>query len=278
VADSAFLEQSYAAYSQVENEFQRVMDESLHPRRPGMLDDMVAGLELPAGAAALDVGCGEGGHAIELARRFGLRVLGVDPVRSQVEIARQHLADAARNQPGLSEMVRFALGRAEDLPAGSDSMNLVWCRDVLVHSDDSGSAYREFARVLRPGGWALVYQMFTTSRLEPAEAALLLPVLGCAAASMRPAATEAAIEAAGLRIAQRIVLDSEWGEYAQESSGAGGRQLLHAARLLRDPRRYVRRFGQANYDIALADCLWHIYRMIGKLSARVYLLSPEDAG
>jgi len=95
---------------------------------------------------------------------------------------------------------------------------------------------------------------------------------------MRPEVAEAAIEAAGLRIVQRIVLDSEWGEYAQESSGAGGRQLLHAARLLRDPSQYIRRFGQANYDIALADCLWHIYRMIGKLSARVYLLSPADAG
>jgi hypothetical protein len=28
-----------------------------------------------------------------------------------------------------------------------------------------------------------------------------------------------------------------------------------------------------NYDIKLADCLWHVYRMIGKLSSRVYLLS-----
>lgn len=33
------------------------------------------------------------------------------------------------------------------------------------------------------------------------------------------------------------------------------------------------RFGKQNYDIKLGDCLWHIYRMIGKLSSRVYLLS-----
>lgn len=31
------------------------------------------------------------------------------------------------------------------------------------------------------------------------------------------------------------------------------------------------------YD--LGDCLWHIYRMIGKLSGRVYMLSaPDDFG
>jgi hypothetical protein len=32
---------------------------------------------------------------------------------------------------------------------------------------DLGRAYREFRRVLRPGGRALIYQMFATSLLEP---------------------------------------------------------------------------------------------------------------
>jgi len=63
------------------------------------------------------------------------------------------------------------------------------------------------------------------------------------------------------------------GEHAQEHTRRPGRHLLHAARLIRDPDRYIARFGQANYDIKLGDCLWHIYRMIGKLSSRVYLLS-----
>ena len=55
--------------------------------------------------------------------------------------------------------------------------------------------------------------------------------------------------------------------------GTPAGNLPHAARLIRDPARYITRFGQANYDIKLGDCLWHIYRMIGKLSSRVYLLS-----
>jgi hypothetical protein len=54
---------------------------------------------------------------------------------------------------------------------------------------------------------------------------------------------------------------------------------LHAARLLREPERYITRFGKQNYDIKPGDCLWHVYRMIGKLSSRVYLLSaPNDFG
>jgi hypothetical protein len=70
-----------------------------------------------------------------------------------------------------------------------------------------------------------------------------------------------------------VILGTEWGEYTQEHGPRPDRHLLHAARLIRDPGRYISRFGQENYDIKLGDCLWHIYRMIGKLSSRVYLLS-----
>ncbi len=68
-------------------------------------------------------------------------------------------------------------------------------------------------------------------------------------------------------------LGSEWGEYAQEHGDQAVRRLLHTARLLRQPDRYIERFGREAYDIAVGDCLWHVYRMIGKLGPRVYLLS-----
>jgi hypothetical protein len=35
----------------------------------------------------------------------------------------------------------------------------------------------------------------------------------------------------------------------------------------------VGQFGQAAYDIMLSDCFWHVYRMLGKLQGRAYLLS-----
>jgi hypothetical protein len=52
-------------------------------------------------------------------------------------------------------------------------------------------------------------------------------------------------------------IGSEWGELAEEENGKPGRRLLWAARLLRDPERYVARFGRANYEVMLGDCLWH---------------------
>jgi hypothetical protein len=84
--------------------------------------------------------------------------------------------------------------------------------------------------------------------------------------SLRPDEIEEAIERAGLAIDERIDYQGEWGERSQEREGTPGQRLLFASRLLREPDRYIRRFGQDNYDIMLGDCLWHVYRLIGKLT------------
>jgi SAM-dependent methyltransferase len=256
---------AHDAYDLIEESFNEALDESLRPSGPASLYDYVAELGLPAGAIAVDAGCGDGEFAVELARRFGFQVTGVDPVPRCVA--------AARASVGRGVAVRFEAGTAEHLPVPAASADLIWCRDVLSLVEDPGAAYREFRRVLKPGGRAVIYQMFTTSGLEPAEAAFLLPVMGCSPVPMDPERTEAAIADAGLRIDRRVVLGPEWGEYVQEHTQRPGRHLLHAARLIRDPDRYITRFGRQNYDIKLGDCLWHIYRMIGKLSSRVYVLS-----
>ena len=56
---------------------------------------------------------------------------------------------------------------------------------------------------------------------------------------------------------------------------AGGRRLVHAARLLRDPQRYINEFGESNYRVMLGDCLWHVYRMIGKLHGAAFIFSSH---
>jgi SAM-dependent methyltransferase len=263
----------YDAYPRVEEEFQSALDVSLNPRGPEMLYDLVRDLRLPQGASVIDLGCGEGKHTLELASRFGFHVLGVDPVERHIELAYEALAELATHQPELREQVRFELGTAETIPAENASADLVWCRDVLVHVAALDRAYASCRRVLRDGGHMLVYQMFGTERLEPREAAWLWDTMGVAPESARPERTEAAIAQAGFRVEQWIELGSEWGERAEERADQGTRHLLHAARLLRAPERYIAQFGQAAYDVMLGDCLWHIYRMIGKLSPRIYLLS-----
>jgi SAM-dependent methyltransferase len=251
------IEESYTEFPPIEEAFRAALDESLRPRSPDLLYEIVAELRLPEGSPVVDVGCGDGTHSHRLAERFGFSVVGIDPFPPDVDEGR----------------VRFVRGSAEALPVDDGTVDLVWCRDILVHVADLDGAYAEFHRVLRYGGHALVYQTFATGRLEPREAEWLWRALGVVVASAASARAEAAIAASGLRIEERIDLGSEWGEWTEEQSGAVARKLLHAARLLRQPDRYRARFGEAAYEIALGDCLWHVYAMLGKLERRVYLLT-----
>lgn len=261
------------AFDAVEEQLNRLLDQTLTPRGPDMLFDLVQALGLQPGAIALDAGCGAGRHATELAQRFGLNVIGVDPVLRQATATQGELAGQTPAKSDAGGEVFFCRGAIEALPLKDRSVDLVWCRDVLEQVADLEASYAELRRVLKPGAHAVVFQTFATDLLQPAEAAWLLPTMGCIASSMDPARTEAAIRAAGLLIERREVLGSEWGQYAQEQTGRGAEKLLHAARLIQDPDRYIRVFGRQNYEIALGDCLWHVYRLIGKLSDRVYLLT-----
>jgi SAM-dependent methyltransferase len=255
-------EHAYDEFPLVEEEFGAALDVSRNPRGPDQLYDIVAALGLPRGASVLDVGCGQGRHAARLRDRFGFAVTGVDPVPRQLEVART-------TAPG----VAFVLGSAESIPAEDSSVDLVWCRDVLILVPEPAAAYAEFHRVLKPGGRALVYQMHATELLEPAERRFLIGALGISDAAADVAATDAAIAASGLRVLETFDIGSEWGEYAQERSGRPGRNLLRAARLRSHADEYVGRYGRQNYDTMLGDCLWHVYAMIGKLTRRAVLLA-----
>ena len=261
------LIEDYDYYPRIEAEFQSVLDQSLNPRGPELLYEIVGDLELPPKADALDLGCGEGRFAIQLARRFAFRVTGIDPVPRNIEVSNQALSAATKRDPQLADLIRFEVGAAEALALAESSIDLIWCREVLVLVEDLENAFAECRRVLRPEGRMLIYQNCRTDQLEPREAELLAETGRFDAREM-----EAAFETAGFEAEQFIDLGSEIGEHIEEQSGEANRRLRHAARLLRDPDRYIAQFGQTAYDIMLGDCLWHIYRMIGKLSGRVYLL------
>jgi SAM-dependent methyltransferase len=253
--------------------FDAALDQSLAPRGSSLLFDLVAGLGLPAGSLAVDVGARDGRHCIELSRRFGFTVHGVEPVRVHLEGAADALAALAAAEPEVAARVRVDEGVAERLAEPDGSVDLIWCRDVLVHVEDLAAVFREFGRVLRPGRAAVIYQMTATGWLTPAEAARLWPPLGVHASSVDPQRFEAAIAAGGLRIERCIQLGGEWRERDEEDGGGRtSRQLLHVSRLLRNRPAYQERFGADAYEAMLGNGLWGVYQMIGKLNPRVYVL------
>ena len=260
----------HSSFDEIEASFHAALELSLDPSGPDSLFDVVGGLGLPAGSTAVDVGCGRGRQSVELARRFGFEVLGIDPV-ARYEPTERDLASA----PPPTGSVRFASGTAEEIPVGPSSVDLVFCRESLMFTDLDAAA-AELRRVLRPGGRGVVYLVLDGPLMSEPDSLHLATVMH--GRSLRPAQIEAALEGGGLVVDERIDDGGEWGELSQERDGIPAQRLLYASRLLRRPERYISQFGQDNYDIMLADCLWHVYRLIGKLTgyACTFTRPPTD--
>ncbi len=92
------------------------------------------------GQSVLDVACGTGLLARELARRKG-KVVGLDCNDLMLAVARQKAPD-----------IDFQKGRAEELPFTADSFDAVTCQFGLMFFDDQKRALSEMWRVLKPGG------------------------------------------------------------------------------------------------------------------------------
>jgi len=107
-----------------------------------------ARLPLRAGQRLLDIGCGEGRHALAASLLDGLEVLAVDLNADDLATGRDKACDFLGTSPGPHWLCASALR----LPFADDSVDHIICSEVLEHLPDYRSALRELQRVLRPGG------------------------------------------------------------------------------------------------------------------------------
>jgi 2-polyprenyl-6-hydroxyphenyl methylase/3-demethylubiquinone-9 3-methyltransferase len=120
---------------------------------------------LPRDAEVLDLACGSGPHVLAWAER-GYRVTGVDFDHALLVAGRTRVARGATPAPGVMAVPAPAwnCGDATRLPYRDGSFDLVFCNSLLEHVPDWRAVLSETARVLRPGGVAVVY---TTNRTCP---------------------------------------------------------------------------------------------------------------
>ncbi len=102
-------------------------------------------LNLAVDQRLLDLGCGEGAAARQLARSVGCEVHGIDLVPDQIAAAQQ----VARDQgcPG----VHFAVGDIVSLPFPDGHFQAAMSLETLLHLHDRREAFAEIARCLAPG-------------------------------------------------------------------------------------------------------------------------------
>ena len=103
----------------------------------------------------LDVGTGPGWLLLKLqANCPDLRLVGADIAPGMVAQARKNATAAGR-----ANRIEFVQGSADQLPFPGASFDLVVSSGSLHHWKAPVAGLDEIHRVLRPGGWALIYDL-----------------------------------------------------------------------------------------------------------------------
>jgi SAM-dependent methyltransferase len=111
----------------------------------------------------LDVGCGQGGPTLELARLSGGLITGLDIDPSALdELARRAAGE------GLSDCVQVVRGSMADIDFGDESFDVIWAEGSM-HVFGFERALSEWRRFIRPGGFLVVHEMIWLRPDPPAE-------------------------------------------------------------------------------------------------------------
>jgi len=104
--------------------------------------------KLAPGLRVLDVGCGTGYTACEIAREYGSRVMGIDISETMISKAKQRA-----RKDSLEDMVEFRVADVFSLPFEDGSFDVALFESVLTPIPGSKvDALKEVVRVVVPGG------------------------------------------------------------------------------------------------------------------------------
>jgi demethylmenaquinone methyltransferase / 2-methoxy-6-polyprenyl-1,4-benzoquinol methylase len=152
----------FAPLAPTYDRYARLLSFGQDPRWRGFL---VSRIEARPGDTVLDVATGTAAVALELTRRYGCRVVGVDQSRDMLAEGRRRVEAV-----GLEGRIELVEAQAEGLPFEAKSFDALTFTYLLRYVDDPAATLRELARVVRPGGRIAMLEFFLP-RFAPARLA-----------------------------------------------------------------------------------------------------------
>jgi len=128
------------------------------PGGTGNVAKLLAGTR-PEGKRILDIGCGIGGPAMDMARIHGAEVVGID--------LEAQLIDRATTVAGASELLdrcTFQCVTSGPLPFPERAFDIVVSSGAITQTEDKASMFAECHRVLKPGGYLSCYEWMRSDR------------------------------------------------------------------------------------------------------------------
>lgn len=122
---------------------------------------LAAKIGIEEGDRVLDVGCGVGGPAREMAKFTGAHITGLNNNDYQIERATRY----ARRE-GLSHQLKFVKGDFMQMSFPENTFDNVYSIEATVHAPSLEHVYSEIFRVLKPGGTFGVYEWLMTDAYD----------------------------------------------------------------------------------------------------------------
>ena len=172
--------------------------------RAGLPEDAVAAslgcgnplamVELHKGETVLDLGSGGGIDVLLSGKRVGPTgtVYGLDMTDEMLALAQENARKAG------AANVHFLKGLIEEIPLGSESVDVVISNCVVNLSPEKDRVLAEIARVLKPGGRVGISDVVAEDRLTPADRAERGSHVGCIAGALAVSEYREGLDAVGL--------------------------------------------------------------------------------
>ncbi|CAN9220209.1 unnamed protein product [Alternaria alternata] len=122
-------------------------------------------MEFKPSMKVLDLGCGVGGPAREMAIFAGVYVTGLTINDLHVERSNE-----LNKQANLHDQVHMVKGTFSDLPFADETFDMVFAIEALCCAPDQHKAYTEALRVLKPGGKIGILDWVITDKYDDSNA------------------------------------------------------------------------------------------------------------
>jgi len=135
--------------------------DTLHAAQKCLIDHIAESGGVNAATRVLDIGCGVGGTALHLARRYGCPVVGITNSAVGLEIAERRLRNCAEAR------VELRLEDALNTNLPDQAFDVAVCIESISMIPDPNALLRKIRRLVRPGGRLVIADSFV-HRMMPA--------------------------------------------------------------------------------------------------------------